>query len=104
MAAEGVVPLTDLEAPDVTGRLEMLERRGGLFSIVDEVQALPQAQPSALYTKVSIHPAAVQSSIVTHCVLCSSYLIWQDIQTSLQQIFLQQPLGWQWLDTTWASR
>jgi hypothetical protein len=66
MAAEGVVPLTDLEAPDVTGRLEMLERRGGLFSIVDEVQALPQAQPSALYTKVGT-PSSIAGSIVTYC-------------------------------------
>jgi len=67
MAAEGVVPLTDLEAPDVTGRLEMLERRGGLFSIVDEVQALPQAQPSALYTKLvsnlAGHPDFIASDV-----------------------------------------
>ena len=52
MRAEGVVPLTDLEAPDITGKLDLLESKNGLFAVVDEIQALPQAQTPTLYSKV----------------------------------------------------
>eukprot|EP00658_Telonema_sp_P-2_P019934 TRINITY_DN1783_c0_g1_i1.p1 TRINITY_DN1783_c0_g1~~TRINITY_DN1783_c0_g1_i1.p1 ORF type:complete len:1404 (+),score=419.27 TRINITY_DN1783_c0_g1_i1:184-4395(+) len=52
MRAEGIVPLTDLEAPDMAGRIELLEKKGGIFSIIDEIQSLPQATPAALYQKM----------------------------------------------------
>jgi len=45
---EGVVPLTELDSPDNTDRLKLLENRGGIFSIIDEVAALPQAKADML--------------------------------------------------------
>jgi len=49
---EGVVPLTDLEAPDNMQRLDLLEKRGGIFSVIDEVAALPQAKSDMLLAKI----------------------------------------------------
>ena len=43
LKAEGVVPLTDLEAPSNSARLDLLEKRGGIFSVIEEVAGMPQA-------------------------------------------------------------
>jgi len=52
LKAEGVVPLTDLDAPTNSARLDLLEKQGGIFSVIDEVGGMPSAKNDTLLAKL----------------------------------------------------